>query len=224
MFSNQAISAYRGAGTRGRRRGPVGFSAMGELVYVDDAGGSADVAAIQTALNASYSPSGTVLSVDGILGPKTLARIAEFKSGLGYPATSNVDLMLLTALGVSASADGGSFPGATTGIDHPGTTDTSVSTDWWTAIYDALTLKGLSKVITPSQSTQQAVIDAATLKVWRDAAKTGSAAALKSLSDNGDLLAKLAIGLGVGYSTALAIALGGGGIIVLMFLMGGKRR
>jgi peptidoglycan hydrolase-like protein with peptidoglycan-binding domain len=79
-----------------------GYTGLGDFATVGGTLGQIDVAALQRALNAKYPYAATPLVVDGKLGPKTRARIQEFKVFLGYfPADSVIDTFLITALGLS---------------------------------------------------------------------------------------------------------------------------
>jgi len=246
MLAAQTALATRGAGVRRGRGGrALGFSAFGDVI-TGGLGGVIDVAVLQRALNAAYSPSGTVLAVDGVMGSKTRARIAEFKQFLGFPASSTVDEVLITALGLRASASGpgsvgagvrvtagsgdgyyderGVWRGGATeigtdvGTDYPGNTD-STSTAGDNLLY-ALSLGLLGKPPKALTDATQAA-SAATLAAAREAVKVGGDAAkgaLQLLADNGDWIAKAAVALGVSYAIATAIVFGGGALALIVFL------
>ena len=61
-------------------------------------------------------------------------------------------------------------------------------------------------------------VDLETLKQLARAGGAAAEGALKTLAANGDLIAKLAIMLGIGYAAAAIIPWAGGGVVVLAFL------
>lgn len=243
MLSAQTAAVITGGGGVRRRRF-AGFSAFAGLAgTVSSPNGLVDVATLQRALNAAYSPSGTVLDIDGVIGTQTRARIVEFKQQIGYPANSTVDVVLLTALGVTA----GGLPGATvTGSVQPLQQGYFDINDRWvpatgigngelgtggygpgvanlgeqgsnSPIYDALTLKGLRDLLT-TEGVAAAKASAQNLMNVANATKETTNAALKFLADNGDLIAKGALALGVSYAVMTAIGIGGGGLLLIMLL------
>lgn len=214
MLAQQTAAVITGGGGLQRRRGrALGFSAFGDWANVSgSASGTVDIAALQRALNESYSGSGTLLVVDGIMGPKTRARIAEFKSLLGYPATDTVDQVLLTALPSIGW-------NATSGAGGNGDQATAAEAALWAATFGLL----------GKPPTQIARANADGIKLGIEAAKalvksTGNAsaetvkAALQLLADNGDWIAKAAVALGVSYAVATAIVIGGAATVLIVFL------
>lgn len=199
------------------------------------------ISAVQSSLNNAYSPSGTRLTVDGVWGSKSIARMVEYQRFLGIPANGRVDDNAANvSLGLPGSSSGsgaidlgqGSGGGTnlltdvTAGVGGGGGAPESSGLQ---SLFDILTLKGVRDAT--STVTQAAIDQAKVTGIWTNetakaAAKAGgnaAAGALKWLSDNGDLFAKIALGLGVGYSAAVALALGGGGLL-LIFLFTGKKR
>lgn len=156
-----------------------------------------------------------ILIVDGIDGEQTSQRTSQFQRAHGLPDSGDLDAFTMQALGVGVvSSSLGPVTGGAQG-QKPG--------ESWS---DFLARLAVSPVTMPAQGVQNITTalrgaDAATLAAAKAAANgTGDAAkaALKLLSDNGDLFAKIALGLGVGLGTAYAIALGGGGFILIMLL------
>lgn len=76
-----------------------------------------DVAVLQRALNAFSDPSWEKLVVDGVMGPKTRARIDDVRRRLGFSRGAYVDTNFLQVLGIA----GGAGAVASSGIGTSGT-------------------------------------------------------------------------------------------------------
>lgn len=91
------------------------------------------------------------------------------------------------------------------------------------AVIDALTLQGLRDAVSSVGQTAAKNL-ASNIVSDVNAVTSAKNAALQFLADNGNLFAKVAIGLGVSYSLATALMLGGGGLLLIMLLSGKKGR
>ena len=214
--------------TRGRnyRRGPVGFSPFGSLGALD----INEIAALQQSLNQFQPTALPPLVVDGIVGPKTRAKIREFQSNHGLPVTGNFDSLTMQALGFQSS-------GITTGAGGSGNDPTQqaiadlmrgvgqqVGTmpqrSVWQQIWDALTLKGIGQA---AQNAEDVILAPGvwTVETAKAAANEATATgrdAMRWLASNGDLIAKGALGIGVAYSTMIALGVAGGGLLLVLLL------
>lgn len=189
MFSQQTALA---TSSRGRYKA---FGALGQV--------TSSVSALQAALNSAYSPSGTVLAVDGVFGSRTRARLIEYQAFIGLtPNGDKNDYATLVSLGLPAG-----------GIEGGGSSDAG-SYSW----SDFLTLKPLRDAVSTSTPTSRPVQTPAPMPEPSLVLAPQQDMQLQALAAQGDLAAKLALTLNVSRATAQTIMLGGGAVAVLALL------
>lgn len=224
MISQTMAAEFQGNRRDGRGRVfaglQSGFRGLGELsnslVYT-----ASDIRQIQEALNRNPSKL-PPLVVDGIIGSKTLARIHEFQSQIGYAQQDTLQPPLLAVLGLTTNyGDPYWQPTAVTVGGQAGTPSDDLSwSEWLGSIFGVSPASAVGAGVGAIASATQQEIDQAK-QIVNSAANSGSQAvkdSLKFLADHGDLFAKFALAVGVSYGVAQAIAIGGGGFILIMLL------